>query len=419
MTTAADTISQVLTRLANDRRRTANQYINAVPRPGSDTTPRRLLNDTGFLEECQFTYIVPNRANYSYDDTGNPRTIKQIVVVAYGVTADYRRLTSPAPADRVIHPPTATASAGVAPFTGDARLLMSGELNADTYAAAKTARALRAATTPQGPAAHFTINRRGDILVGPSIDAETSVIAAYMTQGIFINVESALAISREDHAARRYDRLIEMPLSNIQLVTLGTLSAKLLTALSDAVPRNFTENLLPSEAGFTYQWPSALSGATPFNFRDTPPTLSPEASTFDYTYASQTGFFDLVARQGTYSLATDVWRPLEAPQATAGREEVRTAIGTVDTAGAASTYLGAYVTLAMGERSNEMQASPRRQMFIQRQRGAVTDSEDSGSAAAEVATTGDASLLPTEEPANTGPHTYDFATGRWGDNGTY
>jgi hypothetical protein len=297
---------------------------------------------------------------------------------------------------------------------------MSGALDAETYSAQKTALVVRGLTSTQGPAPHFIVNRRGDIIVGPGIDGETSVLFAYADTGIFIAVESALAIAREDHAARRFDRIVELPLASVQLITLGVLVNKLMTALGSSVPATFYDNLSATAAGFTYGWVDTLEGVSPYNFRQRPKPAPHPALRFDYSTSTGPDFFSsVVLAQGSFNLATDIWRPLAAPRPIAGREEVRAALGSVDTAGAESVYMGNYATLAAGERSSEMQTTQRAQMFVQRMRVSHTGADEAATQAANATETGTSTVLPNEEPANVGPHTYDFATGRWGDNSPF
>lgn len=411
--TTSGTLSQALARLSNDRRRTVAQYVNIQARPGSANTPRRLISDVGFLQERQFAYVATHPANFSIDDTANQRAIRQIIVVPYGIAADYARITSTSASDRLIHTVTNIPSGGMASLPNNDQLLMSGALDGLTYSAPKTAAVIRAMTTTTGPAPHFVINRLGDISVGPPVDAETTYISEFADTAVFIAVEAALAISRDDHNRRRFDRIIEMPFTGDQTVTLATLVKKLLVAFGTSLTRQFSTSLSATSTGFAYLTRSQTPAVTLRNFSE------PEYGGFDYGDSSAGGFFDTVEAQGSYDLSTEVWRPLAAPQPVAGREEVRNAMSNPDTAGAESVYLGAYAAVAAFERSNEMQAVPRAQIFAQRQRVAVRDADDAGSHSATVAETGGSATLPTEIPASYEPHTYDFNTGKWGDNSPY
>lgn len=404
MSVASDIIAQALTNLSNDHRRASLDYLNLTARPGNDGTPRRLMSDLGFLQERQFTYLAPHQRNFHYADSDGPREITKIVFIPYGIGSDYRRLTSRHEQARVIG-----AEGGVVQYPGNVALLMAGGLDGETASPAKTRQMVQSITGRTGPAVHFIVNRLGDISVGPSIDAEVSPIPSLEVGSIFVALESALAITREDHQARRFNAIVEMPFTATQLVTLGVLVNKLLVALGTGFRRVFTD-APPDPTGFTYQWVTPISGLGAANFRQTPPT----GASFDYSSTTSANFFQIVDAQGSFDLATDVWRPFAAPTPLAGREEIRVALGEVDTAGEESVQMGNYVTAAAGERSNEMQTTARRQMFVMRQRQAQQDSENVATNAAAAATTVDDHNLPGDEVANPGPHTYDFTTGEWG-----
>lgn len=416
MSVASDTVASALSRLANDHRRTSTDYLNVSARAGA-RTPRRLMSDTGFLAECQFSYANAHRSNFSYDDAEDPREIRQIVLVGYGVVSDYNRLISADRAARLVRDVTAAGHGGVSPYPGNPNLLMSGTLDGDTISRAKTRSVIHGMTTTSGPAPHFVISRKGDVVVGPGVDAETTYVPTYADYGVFVALESALVISREDHHNQRYDRIMELPLTAVQLTSLGVLVNKLLVALGPSFPRQFVDGLEPVSRGFTYQWFSQdqVPQLHPWNFQDPQPASVISNSELNYAPTNPTNFFELAASQGTFDLGTQVWRPLAAPTPVAGREDVRQALDSVDTAGEESAQIGNYVTLAAGERSNEMQTVTRSQMFVVRHRVAVGDAEGAAENAATAASAVDStSGLPTEVPANFEPHTYNFHTGQWG-----
>ena len=416
MSVASDTVATALARLANDHRRASTNYLNISARAGS-RTPRRLMSDTGFLAECQFTYANPHRSNFSYSDTENPRELRQIVITGYGVVSDYNRLISANRAARLVRDIAESGHAGVSPYPENTDLLMSGALNGDTYAASKTRSVLHGMSTTTGPSPHFVVNRKGDVVVGPGVDAETSYVPAYTNYGVFIALESALVISREDHHNQRYDRIMEQPLTPLQLTSLGVLINKLLTVLGSAFPRDFVEDLDPEAPGFTYRWFSAnvMPQLHPWNFQDPQPASVIPNSNLNYESTNPINFFEIVDSQGSFDLGTQVWRPLAAPTPVAGREEVRQALDSIDTAGEESAQIGNYVTLAVGERSNEMQAVSRSQMFVVRHRVAVGDADGAAQNAATAASAVDSTTgLPTEVPTGFEPHTYNFHTGQWG-----
>ena len=419
MTEPAEVIGQALTGLANGRRRTANNYVNATARPGSDPVLRRLMSDDGFLEERQFSYFIPNRRNFSYSDTDEPRELKQILIVPYGVAEDVARLKSSRPIDRIVNTVETVGSAGVVPYPGNSLFLMPATLDAETRSVPKAARLLRAATSRTGPTPHFVINRNGDISVGPSVDAETTFLPDFADNGVFIAIESAVIIYREDHAARRYDRLVELPFNGTQIFTLSVLVAKLLTATGTAIPRTFNSDLTAADAGFAYLRPadSAPSGLISGNLGTSAPTLPWEATNLEYPTADQ--FLGRVDQQGYFTLSTDVWRSTEAPRPIAGREAVRAVIGTIDTAGAESIAQGAYALLASGERSNEMQTVARQRMFVMRRRVAHRDADNADEHAAGASAAINTTQQVENAVRNAEPHTYNFDTGLWLDRGAF
>jgi hypothetical protein len=410
MTDAADTIQQALTRLSNDRRRTANNMINATARPGTDPTARRIMSDTGFLQERQFSYFSPNNLNFSFSDTDDPREINRIAIVPYGWRADIQRLTSGRPADRVIRSADSTGGSGVAPYPENTQYLMPGYLDADAYVPQKTSVVVRAATTTQGPAPHFIVSRRGDVLVGPPVDAETAVIPDMATGTIFIATEAALIIRREDHQASDYSNIIELPLAPMQIVSLAVLCNKLLVALGASFPRTFDAS---AARGFSYVRSENYANLTTGNFESTAPTFPWQDLRLDYTGTVPTAFSSTIDQQGTYDLSTDIWLLGDAPSPVAGREEVRAALYQLDTSGAEAAALGAYVTLAVNQRSNEMQTAARNRMFVQRRRVSYRDADDAANHAAAAATTVNDASLVTAPATGYEPHAYNFETGRW------
>lgn len=416
MTEPAAVVAQVLSNLGNDRRRATNAYLNITARAGSTVPGRRVLSDVGFFEAVQVTYVNPARAHVSYGDADVRRDPTQIVLVGYGLQEDSRRLRSSNPQDRLLRHNASTLRSGVELHPDYPTLVMNGDLRADTSSVAKTQNVVRAMTSNQGPAPHFIVNRRGDLIIGPSIDGVTTVVPALKDSAVFIAVESMLVMTLEDHQARRFDRLIEAPLTPAQASTLLTLINKLLVALSATVPSTFHDVIEAGRAGFGYLRANTLEDVPARLFQQTPPALPVEGLTLNYGASTPATVFTLAAQQGTYDLTTQVWRPPGTPPTRAGRQEARTAIGQVDTAGAESAYMGAYATIAAEERADAMQAQLRSQIFVQRHRVAHNDASNAGAEAARVAEVGSGALLPTEVPVNAGIHAYDFTTGLWGDN---
>lgn len=413
MVAPSETIAQALTQIADNQRRLQTQYQNIYARPGETRAPRRLMSDVGFLSSRQYVYLNANQRNFYYNDDEGPRDILQIIIVGYGAAADYRRLTSSRPSDRLVHQ-IGASTGGVAPHPEDDRYLISGALNDAFYSEAKQQAAIQGVTGRQGPSPHFIINRKGDVAVGPSVDASTTVIPDFADSGVFIAIETALMILREDHTQRRFDRILEMPIPPVQYTQLAVMVNKLLVALGSAFPRTFTSNLTAEQAGFSYRLLSAPERVSPANFSATTPVQPVTNPRISYANMTPTVFFNAVREQGPFNLATDIWRPFAEPTPAAGREEVRTAVGQVSTAGEEAALMGNYVTIAAGDRSTEMQTVIRRQVFVQRQRVAQQDAETTSNQAAEAATSSLSNTLPNEQVLQTEPHSYDFTTGEWG-----
>jgi hypothetical protein len=121
-----------------------------------------------------------------------------------------------------------------------------------------------------------------------------------------------------------------------------------------------------------------------------------------------------VAQQGPYELATDIWRPFASPTPASTREEARSAMAQLTTAGEETALMGSYVTVAAGDRSTEMQTVIRRQVFVQRRRVAQQTEENAANQAADAAASTLSTTLPNENVLQTDPHSYDFSTGLWG-----
>jgi hypothetical protein len=337
------------------------------------------------MTHVQVGYLNVNPVHFAYTAEGQ-REISQIVFVGYGHVDDYRRIRSGQPQDVVL---------------GEQYIISS------RTSAQKTAPIIQAAVGIRGPAPHFIVDRNGNVWIGPGIDAETSYVPEYRETAVFIAVETALA------ASRTTSQIFELPFTAVQIDSLSVICSKLLTAFGGEFPRRFLDTLPVTAKGFTYICQPKIEGVSIVNFQNTRPS-TPDI--FDYTRSQSEGFFDLVARQGPFDLATQVWRPFAAPTPVASRAAIATVISTTDTTLANSVYLGAYATIAAEERANEMQTAPRAQLFVQRPRVTAAAANEADSAASHAASVDSASLLPIEIPANMGPHVYDFNTGFWGDN---
>jgi hypothetical protein len=415
MPTPADVLSGALTRLANDRRRRVTQYANLTPRPGSGTIPQRLLSDIGFLEALQFSYINANPAHVTPPDDDNPRDIRQIVLCAYGLQLDAARFSARNTVIRTVRGP---GISGLAPFAALPDVLVSAELTEETYSVQKNDVVRRNMTQRRnGPAYHFLIDRNGGIAVGPALDYRTSVVPARSEHGIFIGLEGALGIARTDFEAGRTDAFFELPYTSLQLLTLAILLAKLFTAYP-TIPRTISTPTDGTTPALIYTASTLAGELTHRNFSNGA-WKNTEHNGFDYSATDDSALSVSIMNEGNFDLATEIFRPAQAPRAIAARDVARTAIGTVDTAGAQSLFLGAYISLAAPERANDIETQTRRQIFIERLRSTHTEADDTGALAAEVAE-GGVSLTPIHPTVtNIEPHTYNYTTGLWGDGEVY
>jgi hypothetical protein len=403
-TSPVDDVSQALSRVAADTRRTTAYYGNLRGAPGASLRPRRLVSEFGFPEGFSFSYVAPATAHVTPHDA--PRNVTSFTLHPYGLLDDVARLTSSTAADRRSHTAGNGRTSGVAAYPADARLLMSAELESDTYAPRKTTRAIEAlVTAARGPAYHFLVTRRGDLFVGALLDHATTASHDNAETTIDIALEGAFVVRREDHARQRFDaRLVELPYTPDQLLTLTTLIAKLRTAYS-AVPATL-------DGGILYDYdPARYLNAPKYNFSN---GAWRGASLFDHGLADAPAFLTNLALVPPFDLATQVFLTDRTPPPVATRAVAQTAISQADTVGQQSVLLANYATLAGPERSAAMQQTPRAQFFVQRANMAVRDADGAGNSSANVA---EAGRRASPGPA-TGvePHTYDFTTGRWSDD---
>ncbi len=403
-----DALSQVLGRMSNDYRQTVAFYGNIQGRPGIRRTPRRLLNDTGFLETTDFTYLVPSPSHVEVGS--DPRANTSIVLHPYGLREDVQRLISDEPADRRVRSSDHMGhnQPGVVAYPGAPSWIISADQSLSTVGLNRTINLVRRVTNAhQGPAYHFIVNRAGDIIVTAALD---DIVRAFRSSetSIDVAVETAIAIPRQEWADKQYDNMVELPLTVLQLTTLSILCAKLLTAYP-AITRD--------ETGLIYAWPTDYPQTHVSNFQTDPPAAS---IPFDYSQANREAFFLQVTTQGLFDLSTEIYRPVAtAPTPIATRTEARTSISTADTAGALSVRLGNYAGVAAAERSTEMQSSVRRRFFVQRINTTNHDADGASAAAAHVS----ASVTTMgHQPAavqNYEPMAYNYATGLWGDDQSY
>lgn len=396
--TPADAVSQALARAASDSRRTVAYYGNVRGLPGSSRRPVRLLSEIGFPIDRSFSYVVPATSSVIKGDTA--RTIRSVTIHPYGLNDDYRRITSSRATDRRVHTSANPRSTGLIAYAENANYLISAEASDLTYSPAKTLRCVSAmATANRGPAYHFVITRRGDILVGAALDDETSASTRDSDQTIDVAMEGAFAIQREHHTSKTYEgNLIELPFTPIQVLTLSVLFVKLKTAYPDIA------------SDLRYQFNGGDFNFAPrYNFSD----KAWLGTRFNYSLSDTPGFFDNLARIAPFDLATQVFLTGPAPAPVASRAVAQTAIGQADTLGQQSVLLSNYAALAAPERSLSMQQAPRSQFFVERLNMAVRDADGASSAASDTAESGRRDPLTPSTQVE--PHTYDYTTGRWGD----
>lgn len=404
-TTPADAVSQALSRLAADTRRQTAYYGNVRGLPGSSARPRRLLSDFGFPDNRSFSYVVPATALVVPHDP--PRPVSTVTVHPYGLDSDLRRLTSRRPADRRVHTSGGDAVGGVRPLADNADVYVSAALEDDTYAPAKTARLLNNLTSARvGPAYHFIISRRGDIIVGAVLDHETTASAEDGDVTVDVALEGAFALRRADHEANRYDRaLIELPYTPLQVLVLSVLIAKLRTAYP-TVPAALG-------TGIRYDWRGDLYRLAPqLNFSS---GAWRGVSPFDHSLSDDPAFSHNLTTVAPFDLATQVFLTDQTPPPVATRSVAQTAISTADTAGEQSVLLANYATLAGPERANAMQSAPRVRFFVERINAASRDADNASGSSADTAAAGQRN--PLTPAASPDASTYDFQTGRWSDDG--
>lgn len=416
MSVASDALSRALTQLSNDRRRTVAHYGNVTGREGSSLIPRRLLSDTGFFTDTQFSYIAAAASNLTI--LADPRKPDRIVFRPYGIREDLQRLLSTEGQDRVERTDALLGGTGITHYPASTDFVMSADLDAGTVGLQKTLNVARQVTDQRGgPAYHAIINRRGDIIICASIDDETSATPDLGEVSIDVALETAIVMSRDDHFDQRNTNLIEIPFVDVQLTTLAVFIAKLRTAYP-SIPATIVKEA--RSAGLSYLWTQEEQqryvnfGLRPLNFSSG--SWRNQDHRFDYTTTDDIQFLGRIVNQGAFDLATEVFRSDQQAPPTSAREIARTAIGTVDTAGAQSVYLGAYASVAAQDRNADLQSMTRRQIFVQRAGVAHHDADSASEQAGAVTEGAEATDEESNTPVvSTGPHVYDFAEGLWLD----
>lgn len=411
-----DSIVAALSRRSNDQRRTVTQYANLEPRVGNTGTPPRLLSDIGFLTDSQFGYIQTHPSHIIPPDDDEPRTIRQIVICAYGLALDRRRIVSRR--NRTIRTQGSAGQSGLAPHPDDASVLISADLDTWTVSAEKETAVVNNQTTRgPGPAYHFLINRIGSMVVGPALDYRTVAVPARNEDSIFVGMEGALGISLDNFRSGRTDQYFELPFTDEQVNTLVVLLAKLYTAFPE-IRRNFDNIATPGVLASVYTAAPVLPAEKLLNFSNNAwrrQTISP----FQYYRTDDEPLLAQIDAEGAFNLATEVFRTEEAPRALAARDAARVAIGLVDTMGESSLVQGGYLSLAAPERSVDMQGQSRRELFVSRERAAHSAAAQTGERAGNLSR-GSRNVRPIlPEISGFEPHVYDYVAGIWGDGKHY
>lgn len=412
-----DAIVAALGRRANDQRRTITQYANLEGRVGNTGTPPRLLSDIGFKETSQFGYVNAHPSHLIPPDDEEPRTIRQIVLCAYGLTFDRRRILSRR--SRVRTASSGPDTPGLTRSLANTDILISAALDdLSNYSQEKNLAVVTNMTTRgAGPAYHCLIDRFGNVSVGPALDYQTTAVPARREDAIFVGLEGALGISFEDFNRGERQQYFELPYTDEQVDSVIILLAKLYTAFPE-IRRNFDNVASPGVLASVYTAQPVLPPEKLLNFSNNrwrDQTLSP----FQYYRTDDEPLLAQADAEGAYNLATDIFRTAEAPRAVATRDQARVAISTVDTMGASSLVQGAYLSLASPERSADMQGQARRELFTTRQRAAHNAAAQTGNRAGNLSR-GNQNVRPiSPEISNFEPHVYDYAGGLWGDGKLY
>lgn len=411
MSDVSDALTLALSRRANDQRRQATQYTNLEARPGSSRVPRRLLSDIGFLTSASFGYINAHPAHVIPPEDAAPRPITQIALSPYGLSFDAACFSG---ANRNVRHSRGAGNSGAAVMAQDGRLVVSAELDADTYSEQKNyAVRYNMTTARRGPAFHALIDRRGGVAVGPGIDYQTLVARDRAPVAVFVGLEGALAQAREDFDAGRAD-YFELPYTSVQVTSLAILLAKLYTAFPD-IPRSVVSDAEAGAPATIYLLPEDIPAARQLNFSDG--RWAEQRTYFSYGATDNDQLSAAVLGEGAFDLPTEVFRTAEAPPAVAARDVARVTLGRVDTMGALSIALGAYTSLAVPERSASMQGQGRRELFVTRERASHLQADQTGERAGATAAGIKAVTVVVPEVRNDEPHVYDYTNGHWGDGG--
>lgn len=403
---ASDALRDALVAQARSQRRRAPVYLNARARAAGNAG--RWLSDVGFLSAAPFAYSEAHATNFIEGDASEPRAVRRLVIVPYGLGRDLLRLTSDLPADRAIRTSRTPGASGRAPWPGLDTVLGAADLNEDSSVPEKTSSFLaQMGNGGSGIGFHAVITRTGAVFICAPLDA---VAAPFGTSAddpedaIFVAVESAGAKLRQETKPPQ-----EVPLASLQADQLAIFVAKVRAAypeipLAWASP-GLAYAVLPVDQAYSQDTRNFREWGT---WGDTANAL-PE---FDYTAVRPENFLARVGAEPAYTLATEVFR--QGPAPSTRRANALTTIGHADTLGTQAILLGSYGDLAAGDRSDGMQEETRRDLFVRRARAAHRESDTSAAGAAH-ASSAEALTPVIPSVSNASPHAYNYSTGLWGD----
>jgi hypothetical protein len=338
------------------------------------------------------------------------------VIWPYGLSLDLTRFRG---RNRNIRTTRGPGNTGVAAHPDNDSVIISAELDVDTYSAEKNAVVFRNMTTRHsGPAYHFLLDRKGGLSVGPGLDYATSVVPTRSEDSVFIGIEGALGLLREDFVSRVASTYFELPYTAAQIEVLTILFAKLKTALPE-IPLRTQNDAVAGVLALVYEPVEVLPLDKQLNFTNELWKSSTTSSPFEYEATDDSNIENNVEAEGSYDLAREVFRTAEAPRAVAARDAARVAIGQVDTTGRTAVALGAYISVASPERANAMEGQSRRELFFTRQRAAHQAADEAGQHASSTTADSQAISLIRPRVSNAEPHVYDYDRGVWGDGESY
>lgn len=355
-------------------------YLNATVPGGAGQG--RWLSEVGFLASVQVSYAEMNAANFEPSGDEEGREINALYFVPYGLARDAALLTGDRP--RHYRTTRSPGARGTAPFPGADGFVGAADLGDDGASPMKTLAVLAALRQADGgPGYHAVVTRAGNVSIAAPADAIVSPVD---------DAENAYVVAVETAVRRASDgTLSEAPWTTAQLDTLSVLMAKLRAA--------YQSLLLDTDSGL----------------RLVERDVRPDGLTAWLTGDNLAAFIQRVADLGEFDAATEVFRRSPPPQGR--RAEAQVAIGTADTAGEASMVLAAYVDLAAAERSHGVSELSRENVFVARARVSHTEGDAGAEAGAHAAAaTQMTPIFP--EVTRFEPHSYNFATGRWGDEST-